>query len=598
MDKRSRRVQQLWVELEWRRCAADEKYFIDTYIWVPSEEDPRGRTRFHLFDYQEELLELTKSQRFVVALKARQIGFTTLAMAHALWLALFKPGAKILLVSRNQESSNKNLAQARLAYQFLPPWMKERGPKLDSDSSKGMSFVFNDGMISEMKAAASTAGVFAGETASLVIWDEAGLVEPASMQEDVLRTLLPTTDAGGSFWIISTARGAYNRFAKTYRNAKRGNSQFVPFFKPWMVSPFMRCSKDCGWCGGEEGVKTACVSRYDNKRREFADEPWRFFAEYPSDDEEAFRESGRPRFAGLPPEDTFAEFPFRGDLVWADDRTLKFEPDETGPLRLATVDPDADGFYVIGGDPSQGVGRDYATAHVMTLDDDGYPEILGYYHSNTVQPTEYAAALDRMGRFFAGRQWAALLAVEDQGGQGSLPINELHKHLDYPNPYVHQLPGARRSKAARLFSFPMTVDRRRAVIDRLAKYLTVEGDVTTLQGLYPALRVELGQFVTQETINGNVRYAADVGCHDDLVMSLAIALWVLIEEYQQSSPLAANKVEAETGWGGPATLNLSAIYEERDRNIAELEKQQRTQSKLLGINSKLVQLPRGTRGRY
>jgi hypothetical protein len=234
----------------------------------------------------------------------------------------------------------------------------------------------------------------------------------------------------------------------------------------------------------------------------------------------------------------------------------------------------------------------------MTLDDDGYPEILGYYHSNTVQPTEYAAALDRMGRFFAGRQWAALLAVEDQGGQGSLPINELHKHLDYPNPYVHQLPGARRSKAARLFSFPMTVDRRRAVIDRLAKYLTVEGDVTTLQGLYPALRVELGQFVTQETINGNVRYAADVGCHDDLVMSLAIALWVLIEEYQQSSPLAANKVEAETGWGGPATLNLSAIYEERDRNIAELEKQQRTQSKLLGINSKLVQLPRGTRGRY
>jgi hypothetical protein len=597
MDKRSRRIQQLWVELEWRRCALDEKYFIEKYVWIPSEEDPRGRTKFELFDYQEELLDLTTSQRFVIALKARQIGFTTLAMAHALWLTLFKPGAKILIVSRNQESSNKNLAQARLAYQFLPAWMKERGPSLESDSSKGMSLKFNDGMISEMKANASTSGVFAGETASLVIWDEAGLVEPAELQEDVLRTLLPTTDAGGSFWIISTARGAYNRFAKTYRTARRGDSQFVPFFRPWMVSPFMRCNKDCGWCGGQEGVRTPCTSRYDKKRREFADKPWRFFAEYPSDDEEAFRESGRPRFVGLPSEDTLEEFPFRGDLVWADDRTVQFEPDPSGPLRLATLDPDPQGFYVVGADPSQGVGRDYATAHVMTLDDAGYPEIVGYYHSNTVQPTEFAASLDRLGRFFSGRQWAALLAVEDQGGQGSLPINELHKHLDYPNPYMHQMPGARRSKAARLFSFPMTVDRRRAVIDRLAKYLAVEGDVMLMQGLYPQLRVELGQFVTQETINGNVRYAADVGCHDDLVMSLAITLWVLIEEYSQGSPAAATIEETEIAWGAPATLNLSAVYEERDRRIEEIERQQRDAGRLMGVNSKLVQLPRGYRGR-
>lgn len=597
MDKKSRRIQQLWVELEWRRCASDEKYFIDNYVWVPSEEDPRGRTRFHLFDYQEELLDLTKRQRFVIALKARQIGFTTLAMAHGLWLALFKPGAKILVVSKNQESSNKNLAQARLAYQFLPAWMKERAPSLDSDSSKGLSFVFNDGMRSEMKSAPSTAGVFAGETATLVIWDEAGLVEPASLQEDVLRTLLPTTDAGGSFWIISTARGAYNRFAKTYRNARRGDSQFIPFFKPWMVSPFMRCSKDCGWCGGQEGVKTACVTRYDGKRREFADEPWRFFAEYPSDDEEAFRESGRPRFVGLPSEDSLEELPYRGDLVWSDDRTIRFEPDPAGPLRLATLDPDPQGFYVVGADPSQGVGRDYATAHVLTLDDDGNPEIVGFYHSNTVQPPEFAASLDRLGRFFSGRQWAALLAVEDQGGQGSLPINELHRHLDYPNPYMHQAPGAKRSRAQRMFAFPMTVDRRRAVIDRLAKYLTIQGDVTPLQGLYPELRVELGQFVTQETINGNVRYAADVGCHDDLVMSLAIALWVLIEEYQQSSPGAATMVETEISWKTPDKLDLSKVYEERDRRIAELERQQANATKVFGLNSQLVQMPRGYNGR-
>lgn len=593
MNRRDKKLNQLWVELEWRRCAADEEYFINKYVWVPSEADPRGRTHFHLFDYQQELLRLTKTNRFVIALKARQIGFTTLAMAHGLWLALFKPGAKVLVVSKNQESSNKNLAQARMAYQFLPPWMKERGPRLDSDSSKGMSFVFNDGMISEMKAAASTAGVFAGETASLVIWDEAGLVEPPSMQEDVLRTLLPTTDAGGSFWIISTSRGAYNRFAKTYRAAKRGQSQFIPFFRPWMVSPFMRCTKDCGWCGGQEGVATPCVTRYDNKKREFADEPWRFYAEYPTDDDEAFRESGRPRFQGLPSEDYYQDFPYRGDLAWKADGELVFEYDEAGPLRLATVDPDPQGFYVVGADPSQGVGRDYATCHIMTLDGDGNPEIVGYYHSNTVQPPEFAASLDRIGRFFSGRQWAALMAVEDQGGQGALVVNELHKHLDYPNPYMHQAIGAKRSKSTKLFAFPMTIDRRRAIIDRLAKYLVFQDDVTLLQGIYPQLRVELGQFVTQELQNGNVRYAADVGCHDDLVMSLAITLWVLVEDYEKSSPPAA--VVEDIPWR-PGTMDLSKVYAERERRIAEIEESQSQALGLLQFNNDMIYYPRGYRG--
>lgn len=591
MDKRQKRLRQLWVELEWRRCAADEEYFINNYVWVPSEKDPRGRTRFHLFDYQKDLLSLSKSQRFVIALKARQIGFTTLGMAHSLWLALFRPGANILIVSETQKSSNKNLAQARMAYQFLPEWMKERGPKIKNDSSNGISFETTEGMVSYLKASPATNGVFAGETATFVLWDEAALVEPASLQEDVLRTLLPTTDAGGSMMVVSTARGAYNRFAKTYRYAKQGSSQFVPFFRPWSVSPFMRCDKECGFC---EGDGTPCRTRYDGKRREFADQPWRFFQEYPSDDEEAFRESGRPRFVGLPSEDTLEHFPYRGNLVWADDRTIAFEADDSGPLHLTTLDPDPQGFYVVGADPSQGVGRDYATAHVMTLDEDGRPEIVGYYHSNTVQPPEFAASLDRLGRFFSGRQWAALMAVEDQGGQGSLPINELHRHLDYPNPYMHQQTGAKRSRATRMFAFPMTVDRRRAVIDRLAKYLATQDGPMLLQNLYPMLRMELGQFVTQETANGNIRYAADVGCHDDLVMSLAITLWVLIEEYTKTSPVAA--VEEEVVWKPSNTLNLSKVYEERDRKLAEIEEQRTASISLLSMNSEMIQYPRGYRG--
>jgi hypothetical protein len=195
-----------------------------------------------------------------------------------------------------------------------------------------------------------------------------------------------------------------------------------------------------------------------------------------------------------------------------------------------------------------------------------------------------------LGRFFAGRQWAALLAVEDQGGQGALPINELHKHLDYPNPYLYQQIGVKKSRAARFFAFPMTVDKRRAIIDRLGKYLVWNNESCGVDNLYPALRVELGQFVVQETINKTLRYAADVGCNDDLVMSLAITLWVLIEEYDKSSPLSAI-IEDNVSWSVPATLDLSKVYEERDKMIAELEKSDYERLDSLMFNSNLLQLP-------
>jgi len=579
-------LQKLWVELEWRRCATDEAYFLQNYVYIPSEEDVRGRVKFEMFDYQHDLLGLFKNNRFVVSLKARQLGYTTLAMAHSLWLAFFRPGATVLIVSRNQKSSNKNLAQARLAYQFLPQWMKERAPQVDSDSTDGMVFRFSDGMQSRMKAAPATEGVFAGETATLVIWDEAGLVEPASRQEDVLRTLLPTTDAGGSMLIISTSRGSYNRFAKTYRAAKRGISQFVPFFQPWNVSPFMQCTQLCGFCSGEKGSRTGCMTKYDLKRREFADEPWRFLAEYPGDDEEAFRESGRPRFVGLPNESEFEDLPYRGRMAWLDDDTVKFELDETGPIRMATLEADPGAFYVIGGDPASGTGKDYSTAHVMTVDDDGRPQIVAYFHDNNTPPTEWAADLDKMGHFFAGRNWAALLAVENQGGQGALPINELHKHLEYPNPYLHQMAGSKNRQRTRMFEFPMTQDRRRAVIDRLGKYMTVVDGQLQVDNVYPLLRAELGQFVAQETASGNVRYAADVGCHDDLVMSLAISLWVLIEEVGDNSPVPATT--EEVAWRPTNKLDMRNIREARNRAIEEMEQQRAEQWETIMFNSSMI----------
>jgi hypothetical protein len=514
--KKARYLQKLWVELEWRRCASDKMYFIRNYVYIQVQPkwDQRGRTKFELFDYQEEALDIWNTNRFTVIVKARQLGFTTLAMADILWHCLFQPGSNLLLVSKNQDSANKNLGMVKFMYQFLPDWMKERGPSLQKAAEYKLEFEFPDGMKCQVKSFAGTETAGAGETATMVVLDEFALMPDPS---NTYRTIMPTTDAGGRLIIISTARGAYNEFAKIYKNAKAKQNQFVPLFQPWSAS------------------RLITEKEYETKRREFAANPWEFYSEYPSDDIEAFRESGNPRFVNLP--HTCDDGMIRGTIL-DDQDGLRFVEDEDGHVWVSDMFPDPSFSYYIGADPAQGRGGDYSTAHVLSLDEDNIPRIVGFYRANTVEPVEWAADIDRLGRFYNGQGRPALLAVEDQGGQGQLPINELHRNLVYENPYIFRPTGRRGvQRSDRLFSFPMSADRRRMVVDKLAEYLaTANSAQPGMRGIHPLLLEELHQFVRQELPGGGVKYSADYGCHDDLVMSLAIALWVLVENAELTAP--------------------------------------------------------------
>jgi hypothetical protein len=131
----------------------------------------------------------------------------------------------------------------------------------------------------------------------------------------------------------------------------------------------------------------------------------------------------------------------------------------------------------------------------------------------------------------------------------------------------------------------MTQDRRRSVIDRLARYLVVTDGQLQIDNVYPLLRAELGQFVAQETASGNVRYAADVGCHDDLVMSLAISLWVLIEEAGDSSPVPA---VTEDVVRRSTKLDMRSIREARNKAIDDMEQQRSEQWESFMFNGSLI----------
>lgn len=562
---RRQRLQRVLLEMRWRYYRDNPAAFFRDCVQVPAGKKlggTQGRVPLELFDYQHEVLEAFESSDAVVVLKARQLGLTTVAMAYALHHLMFFPGANVVLVSKNQDAANSALDLLDFMWGFLPAWFRFRAPELTNDAARHHAWRFHDGMESHISSYAATKTVAAGQTATLVLWDEAALAEH---QQDVLRTLRPTTDAGGKMLVFSTARGGHNTFAQLYRAAERGENGFVPLFFPWHVSRLFNPKAHLG---------EVDTSLYDAQLAEMSDEPWLFYAERPANPDEAFRMSGRSRFAGLAPIEEYVPFAWRGRMEWDGAGGIALIEDEDGPLRL---DLDAlDGVpyglrAAVSVDPATGVGGDYTAMTVGWVDEHGVPVRVGFWHDNQMEPAEASKHADLLGRFFAdetGR--SALLAVEKAGGYGDTFLNELQNHLGYDNLYVHTYTGHRQRRRETTFGFPMTYARRPLVIDLLAKHLAGTS-VPGLEGVDPLLRAELGQFVVRD--DGKV--TADVGCHDDLVMSAAIWLYVALEA---STAMDVSKGEMAAP-PGKVAMSVNHIFEEAEQVRQELERRERRQQR-------------------
>lgn len=538
------RLERIWGEKMRRRYAADPVAFFRECVWIPKPGTTDGRVLFELYEYQLEGLRQLREEKYLVVLKARQLGWTTLMMALALWELLFVPGTNILLVSKDQPTADKALGEMLdFMWRFVPAWLKPHLPTQVVDAAREHVWEFPNGMRSRIVSLPATDTVGAGETATRVIWDEAAL---ARVQDDTLRTLLATADTEvARMTVFSTARGGHNRYARLFLSARRGENEFAWLFHAWYWSRLLNPLADrVASC--PDGPCDKCVdrTRRDARRKLFKDEPWRFYAEYPESVDEAFRQSGRSRFAGLPDEAEYEDFEFRGWLREPSPGRFVLEPDEQGPLRLRPEAFDGAPSWskaVVSLDPATGQGGDYTAMTAGWIDREGVPQRMGFWHSNTIEPVVAAAEADRLGRFFGGSR-PAKMVVEKQGGYGDSIIHELRANLKYSNMYVHTYTGHRRRKRDVSYGFPMTATRRPLVIDRLAQWLPNGEDGDELEGIDPLLRMELGAFV----VTDNGRVEADAGCHDDLVMSTAIWLYVLTEEVGAATAVTTGEAPPNT----------------------------------------------------
>ena len=188
------RLTELKQEAEWRRCAKDEKYFLEHYWNIA--HPAHGRILFNLRSAQAQALEHWSDYRYSLTLKARQIGWTTLVAAHQFWLAYFRPDQNIIDLSRTEREAVLLLRKSKYGYQHLPKWMVERGPKSLVEHQQRMAFD-NNSQITSMPSASDPAR---GESATLCVVDEWAFLPNA---EEAWASIEPVVDVGGKLlWRI------------------------------------------------------------------------------------------------------------------------------------------------------------------------------------------------------------------------------------------------------------------------------------------------------------------------------------------------------------------------------------------------------------
>jgi len=485
-------------EKEWRKCKGSEgatteelvaafSHFCSTHWMIRHPE--RGRIKFVLREAQEETVRVWIDSRYSIVLKARQIGFSTLAAAFTFWETFFWPDRFTVMLSRTEREASKLLQKTKYGYKMLPAWMRVRGPDLLSDNQLKMVFA-NDSSIESLPSGNDPAR---GESVYRVIIDEMAFLPNA---EEAWASIEPIADVGGRVICLSTANGEGNIFHQLWSGSQTGTNRFTGIFFPWSAG-----DRDQDW--------------YEAKKQDLPD--WQLAQEYPDNPEEAFIRSGRPVFDLEALRQINVVDPDCGYLKNELGKNVYTFIKDGGELSIWDF-PTLNENYVIGADVAEGLGHgDYSSAHVISADTG---LVVAHWHGHVDADLFGEEILRALGYYYNH----ALIGVESNN-HGLTTIKGLQR-VGYRNTYRQRKMNARNPTPSETMGWRTTAVSKPLAIDELNASIRDEAIL-----LYDFKTIaELRSFVREA--NGKMHGSP----HDDRVMSLAIAnqmlKYVWLPEYR------------------------------------------------------------------
>ena len=201
-------------------------YFINTYCKIP--HPGKGLIPFKTYDFQGDLIDDLALHRFIVVLKARQLGISTITAAYIAWLVLFHRDKNVLIVATKLSTAANLVRKVKIILKNLPEWIRISDFAVDNKNSIELS----NG--SQVKASSTSGDAGRSEALSLLVIDEAAHIDGL---DDLWTGLYPTISTGGRCIAISTPNGVGDWFHETYVGAESGENEFFPVSLNWDVHP-------------------------------------------------------------------------------------------------------------------------------------------------------------------------------------------------------------------------------------------------------------------------------------------------------------------------------------------------------------------------
>jgi hypothetical protein len=453
---------------EYIKCAKDPAYFMRKYCYI--QHPTRGRILFNLYPFQEKVLHLFRDNQFLITLKSRQLGISTLAAGYSLWLMIFHKDKNVLALATTQATARNLVTKVQFMYDQLPKWLR-----LQAVEKNKLSLRLKNG--SKIQAKSSNSDAARSEAVSLLLIDEAAFIDNI---EETFTAAQQTLATGGQCMALSTPNGIGNWFHSTYAKAETGENSFIPIKLPWTVHP--------------ERNQT-----------------WRDMQD---------RDLG-PRMAA---QECDCDFLSSGETVFEPEDLIFYEETyQKDPTEKRGVDgnlwvwesPDYSKSYMVTADVSRGDSTDYSTFHVMDIE-------------SCVQVAEYKGKLSpkEFGNVLVGiaSEYNDALLVVENANIGWSTIEQIlereYKNMYYSSTSNQDTVESYMSKYEReklVPGFTMSMKTRPLVVAKMTEYIREKAVTIQSKRLLHEMRV----FVWK---NGKAQ--AQTNYNDDLVMAFATSLYV------------------------------------------------------------------------
>ena len=532
---------------EYTKCVLDPKYAIQNYLST-FDKTQEGFVPFKLFPRQKEIIDSYMVKRFNIVTKPRQAGISTVTQAYSAIKCAFADSnnPETIIVIANKLNLAKKFARGIKDYlSQLPRWVW--GPEYYGAPEREKATIFiKDSQIeielpngSKIIAVATSTDALRGYTPTLLIFDEAAFIDNGAELYSAAITSLGT---GGGAILISTPNGYDPLYYKTYEQAEKGENDYNIIELKWYQDP--RYNKDLQWIKSDEVVDEVefTLSSFDKMIKDGykPTSTWyRSMCKGMNNDKKRIAQELDVSFLGS-----------GGNVV--DDEYINMHDNENVMKPKYVDDTYFDGNsgmvwiweepipgnqYILAADVSRGDGSDYSSFELLNFTT---MEQVAEYQGK-VPPDVFAEIIDDYGTKYGA------YVVVDNIGVGNTTCSKLEE-MKYPNLHYDNL---KNGDGKEVSGFNVNGVRL-----QLISNLEIAIRTNVIKIRSKRIINELKTFIYK---NGRPDHMD--GYHDDCIMSLGMALWVLESSFKKLQKLEKQTKAILSSWSnGSSSKSVDEAY--------------------------------------